>query len=362
MDKDHPLVTRAWGPGRTRLNKLATLLRDCRRPALLNSSYGPTEATEDLDKLRRGLQGGDILLFTDDSQNKSGLTDYGFIGYQGQNTILKGCGSLGNTAEVYDAEVMAIEQALGNLRTRPETGIATNFHVYTDNAVAAKVLQGQPTDSSQNTILKIRLLAKQWPCRRRLPHIQPGSVQIHWIPGHKGIRGNEEADRLAKQGAAQTPPTNLTATLAKIGRIAKAKEYELFETWWKRNAPESYQDLGITLSKGPPSELSLARRTLGHLIAARTGHGDFKAYHERFGHKDAVLNCSCGQPKSPTHLLTCRISRRRSKKLHGLLPTDILGTPKGAILYAKYVEETGHFRETCPTHHTTTLPPTQRVG
>lgn len=35
---------------------------------------------------------------------------------------------------------MAIEQALGNLRTRPETGITTNVHIYTDNAVAAKVL------------------------------------------------------------------------------------------------------------------------------------------------------------------------------------------------------------------------------
>lgn len=160
MDKDHPLDTRAWGPGRTRLNKLATLLPDCSRSALLSPSYGPTEATKDLDKLRRDLQGGDILLFTDGSQNESGITGYGFIGYQGQNAILRGCGSLGNTAEVYDAEAMAIEQALGNLRTRPETGTATNVHVYTDNAVAAKVLQGQPTDSSQNIILKIRLLAK----------------------------------------------------------------------------------------------------------------------------------------------------------------------------------------------------------
>lgn len=38
LDKDHPLVIRAWGRGRTCLNKLATLLPDCNRPVLLAPS------------------------------------------------------------------------------------------------------------------------------------------------------------------------------------------------------------------------------------------------------------------------------------------------------------------------------------
>ena len=36
------------------------------------------------------------------------------------------------------------------------------------------------------------------------------------------------------------------------------------------------------------------------LLAAWSGHGDFAAYHRRFGHLDAQMRCRCGQPTAPT--------------------------------------------------------------
>jgi ribonuclease HI len=37
-------------------------------------------------------------------------------------------------------------------------------------------------------------------------------VTLVWIPGHQGIPGNQEADRLAKEGAIKVSPNQYTTT------------------------------------------------------------------------------------------------------------------------------------------------------
>jgi ribonuclease HI len=43
-------------------------------------------------------------------------------------------------------------------------------------------------------------------------------VTLGWIPGLQGIPGNEEADRLAKEGAIKVPPTQFTAVPFSVGK------------------------------------------------------------------------------------------------------------------------------------------------
>jgi hypothetical protein len=38
-------------------------------------------------------------------------------------------------------------------------------------------------------------------------------------------------------------------------------------------------------------ELTLPRPILGYLLAARSGHRDFRAYHKRFNHENTTLCC-----------------------------------------------------------------------
>ena len=95
-----------------------------------------------------------------------------------------------------------------------------------------------------------------------------------------------------------------------------------------------YQELKIrrtTNAKSMP-EMNLNREVLGLLIAARTGHGRFADYHERFGHKEADVYCRCGQKRSRLHLFSCPHARSYRAKLFSLAdkrpftPNEILGT------------------------------------
>ncbi|KAL1971404.1 hypothetical protein VTN31DRAFT_2380 [Thermomyces dupontii] len=137
------------------------------------------------------------------------------------------------------------------------------------------------------------------------------TVTVKWVPGHTGIEGNELADRLARQAtlpdtsppAQQTPEA--TPTASSLRTICKRLRQETEEGWWKKTLPElsNWYRLWIASSsrqystKTPP-ELHLPRPTLHRWLAIRSSHGDFKAYHERFQHREARLTCSCGNSKN----------------------------------------------------------------
>ena len=98
---------------------------------------------------------------------------------------------------------------------------------------------------------------------------------------------------------------------------------------------------------------------MARLVAARTGHGDFQAYHERWKHHDAPTLCSCGAPKGPVHFYlyqkaqwVWRRKKRKKAPVQGGRQAEIdwiLGTPKGVEFFLEYAKETGFFQEICPT-------------
>ncbi|EED11735.1 conserved hypothetical protein [Talaromyces stipitatus ATCC 10500] len=220
---------------------------------------------------------------------------------------------------------------------------ATNLWICLDNLEVATRLLSPSTGSSQEAFESFRTLAAGWPLRERLPHTKSGSVQIRWVPGHTKIPENEAADSAAKEGAASTPPSPCKSSYASLKRHAKTQSLSAAQTRWQTIAPQTYQDLEITTSPKRPGELQLNRLDLGHIIAARTGHGDFADYHERFNHDDAHLLCRCGARKAPLHFFFCYIAKRRAPRPPGP-PSEVisflLGTAKGAQKLATWLAET----------------------
>lgn len=117
--------------------------------------------------------------------------------------------------------------------------------------------------------------------------------------------------------------------------------------WWATACPARYQDLDLQMRRRKPPELALPRKLLHELIAARSGHGDFAAYHRRFHHEDANIYCVCGQEKSPPHFIRShRYSTHMRKLRKGLTVADftrqLLG-PHGLGKFLEYARTTTCF-------------------
>jgi hypothetical protein len=164
-----------------------------------------------------------------------------------------------------------------------------------DNIAAASCLRGKPSDSSQDVFIEFQTLAAAH-----------GATSVRWVPGHAKIPGNEEADELAKAGCLQPVTADTLPTLAYLRRAARQRPKGTFATWWRESAPDQYKPLELSAMTRCPPELALPRRLMHHLLAARSHHGDYADYHERFDHPDATVLCSCGRRKAPDHIFYCR--------------------------------------------------------
>ena len=376
LDPLHPLARRLDRTSSTRttatltrLQRTSELLDSSPRPLILPISYrdrrqaqlqiGYTRRSKEQEarsflEWQQSLTPRDIIVFSDGSKQQ-GLAGAGCLALQGKVRIAQESTPLGPNKEVFDAEVYAALRGLQLASASPGAHLAENIYICLDNLeVALRLLHLDPPETSQDIFLEFRRLAEQWPSRYTLPHIADGSVQIRWCPGHQSIAGNEEADKAAKQ-ASLSPhdPHNpiSRSSLSSLRRTARQLARDATREYWGSAAPQRYQDLHIPWLFGIPKELYIQRRLLGPLLASRTGHGDFKQYHERFKHEDASLNCSCGKPKTPEHFFFCTKGRRKSRALLRGPPRlripELLGTPKGAAEFAAWAEDTKFFTRIC---------------
>jgi hypothetical protein len=175
--------------------------------------------------------------------------------------------------------------------TAPTAKLATDMWVFLDNLEVAMRLLAPSTGSSQSVFAEFCEVARKWPARTRYPHVAPGAVRIRWVPGHLTVAGNEEADKVAKEGAALPPPADAVCTLASLKRIARAAARGAITQLWAATAPANYIELMVKYLT-TTDELHSNRAALGYILAARSQHGDFAAYHKRFNHENATVNCS----------------------------------------------------------------------
>ncbi len=367
-DPQHPLRTR-WDSSTMRRIR-------CRQEIQMGSpTYTPPWGPLDRDKSRVeiaaiGRKAGpdafsswaakrptlDLTVYSDGSL-RDGQAGAGFYITRGPTatTVIKEASiGLGNTATVYDAEIIAATSGLAAALENPMARFATNVTVCLDNEEAAiRLHTGLATRTSAPEILTFNKLKASWPLRPLATPGKHGTVEVRWVPGHQSIHGNEAADRLANAGCS-LPPCRTAVSYSAALTLAEDRFHKALQDYWAANAPTRYKDMGIKTGRTMPKELNLPRSTLGRLLAARSGHGDFQDYHVRFNHEDAVLHCSCGEAKSPDHFYYCRAGQSRARlRAPGRQGTQrairwLLSSSAGAARFASWCQSSKFYTDICP--------------
>jgi ribonuclease HI len=89
------------------------------------------------------------------------------------------------------------------------------IHICSDSRAAIAVL----ANTTESSLV--------WGCMQVLEKLSKSNkVTLMWIPGHEGILDNEEADRLAKEGAVEVPPNQSATIPFSVGKNLIKKQLE----------------------------------------------------------------------------------------------------------------------------------------
>lgn len=299
-------------------------------------------------------QGNYILGYTDGSQRPTAtgpINGAGWVLYDEANELGSGKEGLGARAEVYDAEMVALLRglrlAIEYANTEPAKYL--NIILFSDNDSAVKNITKEQAGANQSISIDFMRAAEVF-----LKEKEGRTLEVAWVPGHKDVKGNDEADRLAKE-ATELPieddtPTTFTHHRRKVRADLTANWNDY---WLSKPRPESKFAVADRIApslKGSKSFKKMERKEYGLVTQVRTGHGYYGDYYRGIG-KPEMAGCPCGEEiQTRQHILAeCEDYEASRTILLGHSPTlnmeEILGSERGIKALAKFLKRSGAFQK-----------------
>jgi ribonuclease HI len=233
-------------------------------PKITSPNPDKTTSHQELHgKWIRSLPDYTIVISTDGSKLDSEATGCGWVNfYVGNQQLFRmkdGSCHLGNRAEVFDAELHAVQEATAALLTTTITPRSRVF-ICIDNQAAIDTLQCNKNNHEYarraiETSAQLRLLG--W------------TVSTVWCPSHCGVTGNEHADSLAKMGTSLPSPCRYSLTTkAWLQTQARA---QLLQHWKQHQEKKILPDAGAAFGRTQRSGRTLATYSpTGRRLSAHT--------------------------------------------------------------------------------------------
>lgn len=275
-----------------------------KQPIVFRTHISPKE--KDAIKEQRELT--DIVqIYTDGSSHGGGVGAAAVLIREGKTPrILRYHLGSDRKHTVYEAEVVGLTLAAKLIATEQDMTYPASILI--DNRAAIQSGENSCTKPGGYLVEHFRRMTKQLAKRRKEMELD-FNLTIRWIPGHKGVKGNELADAEAKEAAKGQEKSSARRRLPKYlqneklpDSISALKQWHQtkLKTMWSETWKKSPRYVrSSTIDPSMPSNnyiklvATLSRRQTSILTQLRTNHAPLNQHLHRIG-----------KSQSP-HCLTC---------------------------------------------------------
>lgn len=236
---------------------------------------------------------GTITIYTDGSKSSSGV-GLAFVALTSNHTLQNFKLHINSQSSVFQAEALAIQEAIKWACSRPET----SFLIYSDSFSVLQSLQNLTPKSPQ--VRQILIFCNQHPSK---------SFTFSWVKAHVQIPGNELADSLAKEAIHLSEIKNIPFPQTYIKMKLKTQILDSWQLDWT-NATTGRHTFKIFNTVD--FDLKFHNKVLTYFA---TNQGSFPSYLHKIAKLDTP-NCPCGASGDALHFLleSCSFSPHYIKR------------------------------------------------